>query len=174
MTNRRVDAWGRVVYTPEAAFELLLGGHEIGPLLIEDGDDLRRYNGVCRTFDKGEHALTAAHDPDISPEEEHARRSATWHIPDEYQGVDVRSLLLEICDTEEQRARVNEEMDLYEARGLVPMLRAMISLVAHFRENGVVWGVGRGSSVASYVLYLIGITRIDPMRYGLKITDYLR
>jgi len=34
--------------------------------------------------------------------------------------------------------------------------------------------VGRGSSVSSYILYLIGIHRVDSLRYGFSISDYLK
>jgi DNA polymerase III alpha subunit len=37
-----------------------------------------------------------------------------------------------------------------------------------------VWGVGRGSSVASYVLFLIGVHRIDSMKYNLDYKEFLR
>jgi len=42
------------------------------------------------------------------------------------------------------------------------------------RENGIVWGVGRGASVASYVLYLIGVHRINSIQYGLDWREFLR
>ena len=35
-------------------------------------------------------------------------------------------------------------------------------LVDTMRNNNIVWGVGRGSSVGSFVLYKIGINRINP------------
>ncbi len=171
---RRVDEWGRVIYSPERAFELLMGGQDITRLLVEDGDDVRLHNATCQTYDKIEFRLTPPSDPGCTAEEEHARRSSSWLIPEEFKSLDVRSILIDQCGTEEEVVRIHEEMDLYEARGLLPMLRAMMSLVAHFRANGVVWGVGRGSSVASYVLYRIGITRINPMQYGLRIQEFLR
>jgi len=41
-------------------------------------------------------------------------------------------------------------------------------------DNRVIWGVGRGSSVASYVLYLLGVHRIDSMYYDLDAGEFLR
>ena len=35
-------------------------------------------------------------------------------------------------------------------------------------------GVGRGSSVASYILYLIGVHRIDSIKYNLDWKEFLR
>ena len=51
------------------------------------------------------------------------------------------------------------------------LLRYMIYLVDFMRANNIVWGVGRGSHVASYVLYLIGIHKVNPIPHGL---DYSR
>jgi DNA polymerase III alpha subunit len=42
------------------------------------------------------------------------------------------------------------------------------------RKHNIVWGVGRGSSVASYVLYLIGVHKINSMYYDLDIEEFLR
>jgi DNA polymerase III alpha subunit len=70
--------------------------------------------------------------------------------------------------------RMAEELAAYEERGLIDLLRYMIYLVDFMRENNIVWGVGRGSSVASYVLYLIGVHRIDSVHYGLDWREFLR
>jgi DNA polymerase III alpha subunit len=42
------------------------------------------------------------------------------------------------------------------------------------RDNNIVWGVGRGSSIASFVLYLIGIHRINSLYYDLSINEFLK
>jgi len=47
-------------------------------------------------------------------------------------------------------------------------------LVDVMKENHVIWGVGRGSSVASYVLYLLGVHRIDSIYYELDPAEFLR
>jgi DNA polymerase III alpha subunit len=70
--------------------------------------------------------------------------------------------------------RVCEEMDVYVDRGLTPVLKFMIYLVDTMRANNIVWGVGRGSSVASYVLFLIGVHKIDSMKYNLDYKEFLR
>lgn len=71
-------------------------------------------------------------------------------------------------------ARVWEELDEFKERGMHNLLRYMIYLVDFMRENNIVWGVGRGSSVSSYVLYLIGIHKVDSIKYGLDINEFLR
>ena len=78
------------------------------------------------------------------------------------------------CSTDIQRKRVIKELNMYSERDLYSLLHHLIFLVEHFRKNNIVWGVGRGSSVASYVLFLIGIHKVDSIRYQLEIEEFLR
>ena len=57
---------------------------------------------------------------------------------------------------------------------MLPVLRHLVYMVDHFRREGITWGVGRGSSVSSFVLYLIGINRINPLEFGLDIKEFLK
>ena len=70
--------------------------------------------------------------------------------------------------------RVDMELNLYKERGLIPILQVLVYVVDTLRKNSLVWGVGRGSSVASYVLYLIGIHKIDSLKYNLDIREFLK
>jgi len=70
--------------------------------------------------------------------------------------------------------RVEEELELYRARNLYPVLQCLIYIIDIMRKNNLVWGVGRGSSVASYVLYLIGVHKIDSIKYNLDIREFLK
>jgi len=42
------------------------------------------------------------------------------------------------------------------------------------RRNNIVWGLGRGSSTASYVLYLLGVHKINSLYYDLSIEEFLK
>ena len=103
-----------------------------------------------------------------------ARLQSNWNMPTEYKNLDIAVWLLERCSTDEQRQRVGQELLMYLDRDLFPLLQYLLYLVDTMRSNNVVWGVGRGSSVASYVLYLLGVHRIDSMHYDLDITEFLR
>jgi len=63
---------------------------------------------------------------------------------------------------------------MYEKRGLFTLLQYMKYLVDLMRKNNIVWGVGRGSSVSSFVLFLIGIHRINSLHYDLNIEEFLK
>ena len=101
-----------------------------------------------------------------------------WFMPDEYKNIDVWKYLVKQCEEKGQWpaniSRITAEYREFESRKMIPLLQYMIYLVEYMRENDIVWGVGRGSSVASYVLYLIGVHRIDSVQYGLDWREFLR
>ena len=65
-------------------------------------------------------------------------------------------------------------LELYKKFNLYPVLRYLIYLVNLMRENNIVWGVGRGSSVSSYVLFLIGVHKVNSIEFDLDINEFLR
>jgi hypothetical protein len=101
-------------------------------------------------------------------------QQSNWYMPEEYKTLDIAQWLLDQCDTEAKLQRVGQELLLYQERELFDLLRYLKYFVDTMRSNSVLWGLGRGSSVASYVLYLIGVHRIDSMYYDLDITEFLR
>lgn len=172
--QRSVDAYGRVTFAPEDAFELLYAGIDIRKVIAAEDGLIAAYNRSCLLYDKQVALIVPQPAPQEPPEAAHARRASAWAIPPEMVSLDVQALLLGLCETDAQRDRVSMEMAMFEARDLVPMLRMVIALVAHFRRNKVVWGVGRGSSVASYVLFLLGLHKVDSLAYGLDIAEFLK
>ena len=111
---------------------------------------------------------------DISVLEFDQERQRQWFMPDEYRCIDIAQHILDLCTTQEQLQRTGEELLLYQEHDLFDLLRYLRYLVAVMRENRIIWGVGRGSSVASYVLYLLGVHRIDSMFYDLDPREFLR
>jgi hypothetical protein len=103
-----------------------------------------------------------------------ARLQSHWHMPDQYQQLDIAAHVLSLCSTPEQLQRCGEELLLYQARNLFDLLRYLKYLVDTMKQHSIVWGVGRGSSVSSYVLYLLEVHRIDSMYYNLDIREFLR
>jgi len=81
---------------------------------------------------------------------------------------------LRLCDTEVELQRVGQELLLYQERDLFDLLRYLKYLVDVMKQNQVIWGVGRGSSVASYVLYKLQVHRINSIYYELNVREFLR
>lgn len=98
----------------------------------------------------------------------------TWHMPAEYLELDIAQHVLDLCRTQEELQRVGAELLLYQERDLFNLLRYLKYFVDTMRANNVVWGLGRGSSTASYVLYLLGVHKINSLYYDLPIEEFLK
>jgi len=109
-----------------------------------------------------------------SVEEFDKNNQSTWFMPENYKKLDIAKWVLDRCKTDEELQRVGKELLMYQERNLLDMLRFMKYFVDTMREAGIVWGVGRGSSTASYVLFIIGVHRINSIYYGLEIEEFLK
>lgn len=101
-------------------------------------------------------------------------QQSNWHMPEEYKTLDIAQHILDLCTTDPELQRVGEELLLYQERDLFNLLRYLKYFVDTMRKNNVVWGLGRGSSTASYVLYLLGVHRINSLYYDLPIEEFLK
>ena len=97
-----------------------------------------------------------------------------WFIPEQYKELDIESWIISQCETDEELDRVKTELEEYQARNFIPVLRQMKYIVDTLRENNIVWGVGRGSSVASYVLFLLGVHKINSIKYDLPLEEFFK
>lgn len=97
-----------------------------------------------------------------------------WQMPDEYKNIDIAKWVLDQCKNQDQLQRCGAELLEFQRRNMMDLLRWLKYFVDFCRSNNIVWGVGRGSSVSSFVLYLIGVHKIDPIKYNLDWQDFLR
>lgn len=111
---------------------------------------------------------------EISVSEFDRIRQQRWFMPQEYRELNIAEHVLGLCQTQEQLQRVGQELLLYQERNLFDLLKYLKYLVDVMRTNNIIWGVGRGSSVSSYVLYLLGVHRIDSLYYDLDPQEFLR
>jgi hypothetical protein len=136
--------------------------------------DPNTYNNAVKYFYADLPVLNRYLAKDISLEQFDNQNQLSWSMPGEYQTLDIAQWLLNRCSTQEELQRVGKELLLYQERNLFPLLRQLKYVIDTWRANNVVWGVGRGSSVASYVLYLLGVHRINSIYYDLDIEEFLR
>lgn len=111
---------------------------------------------------------------DISVEDFDNQKQLHWHMPDSYKNFDIAKYILEQCSNEAELQRAGDELLKFQERGMFVLLQYLKYLVDIMRENKIVWGVGRGSSVASFVLYLLGVHRINSLYYDLSIDEFLK
>ena len=97
-----------------------------------------------------------------------------WFLPKEYLDFDIESWLLSKCENSLTSDRVQLELTIYKQKGLLVILKLMKYIVDTLRSQNLTWGVGRGSSVASYCLYLIGVHKVDSLKYNLDVRDFFK
>ena len=110
----------------------------------------------------------------LSVEEFDNQNQSQWQMPIEYYEMDIAKWVLDQCKTEEELQRAGDELLQFYDRNMFPLLQYLKYLVDTMRRNNIVWGVGRGSSVASFVLFLIGIHRINSLYYQLSVDEFLK
>lgn len=104
----------------------------------------------------------------------HEVTANTWLIPNEYKTLDVFSLLRSKCQTPEEHQRLELEWQLFEKHHFIDILRAVVYIIDTFKQNNIVWGVGRGSSVSSFVLYLLDVHLVNPIQYDLDVNEFFK
>lgn len=102
------------------------------------------------------------------------RNQNQWYLPAEYENLDIAKLVLDRCSNDAELQRAGKELLMYQDRDLFNLLRYLKYLVDTMRKNNIIWGVGRGSSVASFVLYLLEVHRINSLHYDLPIEEFLK
>ena len=102
--------------------------------------------------------------------------SKQFNIPQHYLELDVEQYIRALVPQADakRKARVEAELELFRTRNLFSILQLLIYIIDTMRKHNLVWGVGRGSSVASYCLYLIGVHKIDSVKYDLDIREFLK
>lgn len=110
----------------------------------------------------------------LSLEDFDKHNQSQWQMPIEYQEMDIAKWVLDQCKNEEELQRAGDELLKFHDRNMFPLLQYLKYLVDTMRRNNIVWGVGRGSSVASFVLFLIGIHRINSLYYQLSVDEFLK
>jgi DNA polymerase III alpha subunit len=167
------DKFGRVVLNENDLVDLYLTNTEtniLNEFLVEDTvPDFSSIPELTNTY------KCKLYEPlHISIEEYDRRNQDNWKMPKDYAEFDIARYVLDLCQNEEELQRAGEELILFQERGMFMLLRYLKYLVDIMRANNIVWGVGRGSSISSFVLYLIGVHKINPIYYDLPIAEFLR
>ncbi len=170
----KTDNFGIPRFTNKDLVDMIYSGHvdKCHVVLCEQSDDVDKFNTAMEEqgFDKLQKYIPI----DVDEKTFDGALQSEWFMPDEYKSLDVIDYILQRVVNQTEAERAGEELVEFEKRGMFDLLRYMIYLVDYMRENDIVWGVGRGSSVASYVLYLIGVHKIDSIKYELDWREFLR
>ena len=167
----KTDLYGQLIFNQNDLCELFLQDptRTITNALVDTSIEFNGFLSLENTP-----KLTQYQDPKILVEEFDRINQSSWHMPKEYYNLDIAKWVLDQCKTEAELQRAGDELIKFQERNMFVLLQYLKYLVDTMRKNNVVWGVGRGSSVASFVLFLIGIHRINSLYYQLDIGEFLK
>lgn len=167
----RTDIYGQLILSENDLVSLYLQDptRTVKRALVET--DIK-FNDIIELDEKPE--LINYVDPKLSVQDFDKLNQDNWLMPDEYKNMDIAQYILDRCTTEAELQRAGEELLKFQERGMFTLLKYLKYLVDTMRKNNIVWGVGRGSSVASFVLFLLEIHRINSLYYDLSIDEFLK
>lgn len=168
------DQYSRIEITDQEAFEAIYSGilTDLKTVALSEGLDqfllAKQINAdsISSPFKLSDLSNVSIEDFDKS-------NQTKWFMPENYCN-NIIEHIYSLCSTEDQRSRVDKELLLYAQYDLFDLLKYLKYLVDTMRANRIVWGVGRGSCVASYVLYLLGVHKIDSLKHNLNINEFLK
>ena len=168
------NKFGEMIFNENDICDLLMRGHDAESLknmLVDETVDIER---AAYYLENVPALLTYQFPTEQGVRLYDLEMQKNWKMPQEYKDLDIAEYILSLCSTEAELQRVGEELLLYQERDLFNLLRYLKYLVDLMTENNVIWGVGRGSSVSSYILYKLGVHKIDSIYYQLDIKEFLR
>ena len=154
------NKFGEIVYNIEDVVDLMMSEQNVSGITVDSTvklDDVMPETDISLSVD--EYDLMNQHN---------------WLMPEEYKQIDIAQHVIDCCKTDAEIQRAGEELLMFQQRNLFNLLKYLRYLVDTMKTNNIIWGVGRGSSVASYVLYLLGVHRVDSMYYDLDPKEFLR
>lgn len=169
----KYDQYGQAYTTSNELCDLLYKNPNLDISRFQVEDSLEYNRSVAELYAELD-LLDSYHSIAMSIEEFDAVLQKNWHMPQEYKDMDIAAYVLGLCKEDYELQRVGKELLLFQERNAFDLLKYLKYLVDTLRKNNIVWGVGRGSSVASYVLFLLGVHKIDSLYYNLDIEEFLK
>jgi DNA polymerase III alpha subunit len=149
-----------------------LSNTDLDYAIFEDPAPINIYNDWCKAYDMPGTIQVISENVDDNYVEQCLEN---WNMPEEYRNLDIQNFLLTgLVPGSIQYQRVEQEYTMFESRGMITVLKFLKYMVDVCERENIVLGVGRGSSVASYCLFLIGVHRIDSIKYELDIKEFLK
>lgn len=168
----RLDKYSNPIFDERDIFDAIYSGYEFSPsdtFLVESRSD-----NVYNLEEQIGFKFLEPYETHFEVKDYDSACQQVWNMPDGYKQFDVANWVLGQCQDIKEYERAQEELEAFKARNMLDLLRWLKYFVDTCSKEGVLWGVGRGSSVASFVLYKIGVHNIDPIKYNLDWQEFLR
>lgn len=163
---------GVLEVSPDNVVEYLLQGVPPSLLRATGSHDLENLNDRVQESDQ------------IKPPGDPIKIDMDWNIPPEYKQIDLDEYLavrfeeklgsLKYTDAEVQVAidRISDELQQIKHRGMTRFMQTIVFILDEFKRNNVVWGVGRGSSCACYLLFILGLHVVDCVKMNVPMDEF--
>lgn len=176
LSDRTLRFDGVSILDPERVAAALARGVRPSDLRVTSiSDDVRLHNEVVVEADR---LRELADEP--------VQINMAWRLPKKYQDLDLNQYVIDrFVERSEElgftaddsdvlvaEARIQAELAEIQRRGMVEFMKTVIYVLDTFRQNNVVWGVGRGSSCASYVLFIIGLHVVDSLKLQVPMEEF--
>ena len=167
---------GELIYNEDDLCNLMMQGRNVGDLKnlqIDSSIDLETAALILEDVPAFVRYDEVAAEAVTTKDFDH-RNQTEWFMPEQYKQLDIAEYVLNLCNNDAELQRCGQELLMFQERNLFNLLRYLKYLVDLMAQNRLIWGVGRGSSVASFVLYKLGVHKIDSLYYDLDPAEFLR
>lgn len=168
----KLDKFANPIFNEADVFDVLYSGHQtaLSDIVVDDNYELSKLAEIAEinfaTIDESMY--------DMSIEDFDSKAQDLWFMPEAYYSFDVHQYCISKCKSPDEETRVLEELAEFEKRKMIRVLQWLKFFVDTCLQEQIIWGVGRGSSVSSFVLYLLNVHRIDSIKYNLDWREFLR
>jgi len=140
------DKYGNPIFQDNDIIDLIYKGHidQLDQIIVNETV------GIKQLAEYSEINLKLNQNFDIEVADFDKICQSDWFMPEEYKKLDIEEILVTLCPKENYQ-RLIEELEEFRERNMLDLLRVLKYTVDTLKTNSIVWGVGRGSSVASYV-----------------------
>jgi len=176
LNNRVLRYDGVSVIPPEMVADILLHGSSPTEIRVtQDSWEIQQFNFNC---DEGD---------EIKFNNDEVKLDTSWNLPEDWASLTIDQVQHLIVDkatdvisrsnyTEAQvskaYSRIEKEIKEIEKRNMMDFLKTIMYVLDTFKKNDICWGVGRGSSCASYVLFVLGLHVVDCVKFGVPMEEF--
>ena len=169
LTDRIFDENGNAFLSGDAIANMLYNGKDIyaGTFYVDTSDgEMEKFN------------LFSDKSVQLSPSEKinNIKRRDEWFMPDFYKTLNLKELFDIMSNglPDIYKERVDYELNLYHEKGYDNFLRYCVYLSTIVNQKKIVVGCGRGSSCASYLLFLLGLHMVDSVKFDIDVREFLK
>lgn len=161
-TNRLITRSGKSVVSSETLALRIALGYDTSHLVTPESEDTEKFEYKTGKSIK----FMEEHDNPPEPKEQtEGYQEKVDYILEAVRESD------RFSGDEKELNRLDEEMEYFFKTGNIHFVYDVLKLIERFKKEDTLWGVGRGSSCASFLMYVLGINDVNPLIYNISFTE---